>query len=351
LRLKGEKMNTLLKLAAVGVGGWVLYRAMNGPRYSFRGKHVVLTGGARGLGLLLARRLANEGARLTLCSRTAEELRRAEDELTRKGAEVLIVPCDVTDKAQVAGMVERARTRFGPVDVLINNAGVIGVGPFEEMRLADFEQAMKTHFWGSLYTTLEVVPDMKRRRAGRIVNISSIGGKIAVPHLLPYTASKFALTGLSKGLREELAKDGVVVTTVIPGLMRTGSHLHAEFKGQNAKEYAWFTLGNATPGFSVSGESAAAAIVAACKRGDAELVISLPAKLAVLLDAAFPGLSANLNALVHEWILPAPGGVGSAKVKGAESRGLTPSLLTTLSDNAAARNNETLTTRPANAGA
>jgi len=336
-------MNNWMKLAALGAGAYLLYKALNRTAYDFRGKHVLITGGGRGLGLLMARRWASEGARLSLCSRSAEELAEAEEELRGRGAEVFTDVCDITDRAQVEGWVDRARSRFGPADVLVNNAGVIGVGPIEEMRLEDFELAMKTHFWASLYTTFAVLPDMKARRNGRIVNISSFGGKVPVPHLLPYVASKFALTGLSKGLREELAKDGVVVTTVLPGLMRTGSHIQAEFKGQNEKEYAWFALGNAFPLFSVSGESAAAQIVDACRRGDAELVITLPAKLAVMLEGVAPGLVARLAALVNEWALPGPGGVGTERVKGYDSRGLTPSLLTSLSDRASVRNNETIT--------
>src|SRR5262249_31516985 len=205
----------------------------------------------------------------------------------------------------------------------------------EEMRLEDFDLAMKAHFWAALYTCLAVVPEMQRRRAGRIVNISSIGGKIAVPHMLAYTASKFALTGLSHGLREELAKDGIVVTTVCPGVMRTGSHLHAEFKGRNDEEYRWFAAVSGIPGVSVNATAAARSIFAACARGDAELILSIPARVAVLLQALMPGWFDDLNALVNRFILPEPGGIGTARAKGAESRGATPALLTALPDAAA----------------
>src|SRR5204863_2590958 len=128
-----------------------------------------------------------------------------------------------------------------------------------------------------VHTTLDVMPDMRARREGRIVNISSIGGKVSVPHLLPYSASKFALVGLSEGLRAELAKDGIVVTTVCPGLMRTGSPRNAQFKGQHRAEYAWFTLSDSMPFFSQSAERAARQILSACRHGEAEVVLSLPA--------------------------------------------------------------------------
>ena len=248
----------LLALAAVGLGACVGVRALLGRRqeYDFRGKTVLITGGARGLGLVLAREFAAQGAHLVLCSRSAHELERAREELSGRGAQVLALPCDVGDQSQVDVLVREARDRFGRVDVLVNNAGLIQAGPMEVMTVADYEEAMRVHFWGPLCTTLAVAPEMQRRREGRIVNISSIGGRISVPHLLPYSASKFALVGFSEGLRAELAKDGVAVTTVCPGLMRTGSPRNALFKGQHQAEYAWFTLSDSLPGSSVSAESA-----------------------------------------------------------------------------------------------
>src|SRR5262249_29078614 len=143
----------------------------------------------------------------------------------------------------------------------VNNAGIIQVGPMETMTLADYQEAMRVHYWGPLYTALAVLPQMKQRRAGRIVNITSIGGKVAVPHLLPYVGSKFALVGLSEGLRAELMKDGILVTTVVPGLMRTGSPRNAFFKGQNEAEYAWFKIGDSIPVLTTSAERAARRIV------------------------------------------------------------------------------------------
>ncbi|HEY1187856.1 MAG TPA: SDR family oxidoreductase, partial [Gemmata sp.] len=222
-------MNRGLLLTALGVGGYLTYRALK-PRYDFRNRHVLITGGSRGLGLVLARQLAGSGARLSICSRDASELSRALGELEGAGARVAAIECDVTDRDRVRELVAVARQRNGPIDVLINNAGVIRVGPAETMRAEDYEQSLQTHFWAPLYTTLEVLPEMKARRSGRIVNVASVGGKVAVPHLLPYSAGKFALVGFSDGLRAEVARHGIVVTTACPGLMRTGSHLNAEFK-------------------------------------------------------------------------------------------------------------------------
>jgi short-subunit dehydrogenase len=173
------------------------------------------------------------------------------------------------------------------------------------------------------------------------VNISSIGGKIAVPHLLPYSASKFALTGFSEGLRAELQKDNIYVTTVCPGLMRTGSPRNAFFKGQNEKEYTWFVLGDSLPGLSQSAESAARRIIDACRYGEPELITSLPAAIGARFHALMPRLSIELAAAVNRYALPEAGGIGAARVSGSESETpLTRSPLTALTQSAARANNE-----------
>jgi short-subunit dehydrogenase len=158
--------------------------------------------------------------------------------------------------------------------------------------------------------------------------------------LVPYSASKVALVGLSEGLRAELRKDGIVVTTVCPGLMRTGSPRNARFKGRHEQEYAWFSISDSLPITSINAERAAAQIVDACRHGDAELVISVQAKLAVLFHGVFPGLTADALALINE-LLPEPGGIGTSSVKGKQSTsGWSPSWLTTLTEQAAVANNE-----------
>src|SRR5207248_10974741 len=132
------------------------------------------------------------------------------------------------------------------------------------------------------------IPEMRRGGGGRIVNVSSIGGKIGVPHLVPYCASKFALAGLSESSRAELAKDGILVSNVAPGLMRTGSPFNAWFKGHHRDEFTWFAISDSLPLLTISAERAASQVVDAMRRGDAELVISWPAKLAVLTNAIAP---------------------------------------------------------------
>src|ERR1041385_1041738 len=331
----------IAKLAAAGAGVFILKSVWNQlTEFDLRGKTVLITGGSRGLGLVMARDFAREGARLVLCARDEAELQQAQDDLETLGAEVMTVPCDITDKQSVTQMIERVNSRFGGGDVLVNNAGISQVGPIEVMTEEDFEHAMKVHFWGPLNTILAVLPAMRAQKSGRIVNISSIGGKVSVPHLVPYSASKFALVGLSKGLRAELMKDGIKVTTVCPGLMRTGSPRNADFKGKHQLEYAWFSISDALPLLTVSAENAARQIVHACKRGQAELVISVPAKVAVLFDSLFPEAMSQMLALANR-LLPQAGGAGTHRTKGRDSTSAwSPSWVTALNDEAALRNNE-----------
>ena len=337
-----ERGAGLLLAAAVVAGGALAARALVRARrsYELRDRVVLITGGSRGLGLVLAREFAGHGSRVAICARDMDELERARLDLEGRGARVLALTCDVTDRAQVEAMVRDVTREWTTVDVLVNDAGVIQVGPFDSLTREDYEDAMRTHFWGPLNTILAVLPQMRARREGRIVNISSVGGKISVPHLLPYSASKFALTGLSEGLRAELARDNVLVTTVCPGLMRTGSPRNAQFKGKHRAEYAWFSIADSTPVLSTSAENAARKIVDACRHGDAELIFPVLTRLAVSFDGLFPGVTAEILAQVNR-ALPNAGGVGTRRVRGAESRSrVSPSPLTALGDRAAARNNE-----------
>jgi len=289
----------------------------------------------------MARQLVAQGARLTIVARDPEQLRRAEEQLRGVGVEVLCLACDVSKREQVEQAVNAAVARFGGVDVLINNAGVIQVGPLEHQGIQDFEEALAIHLFGPLFTTMAVLPHLRRAGGGRIVNISSIGGKISVPHLLPYAVSKFALVGLSDGLRSELRADNIFVTTVCPGLMRTGSPRNAFFKGQHRREYAWFTISDSLPVLSISADYAARKILEACRRGSARLLLGAQTKAAVLLNELFPGATAALLAMANRWLPSADGTGSTASFAGHQSESaLAPSWVTRLTERAAARNNQ-----------
>jgi NAD(P)-dependent dehydrogenase (short-subunit alcohol dehydrogenase family) len=326
----------------VGAGGLLAAKLARAARaIEFTGLNIVMFGGSRGLGLVMARELGAEGARLMLIARDQDELDYAEADLIERGASVSTYVCDVRDRGQVEATIRQIAREHDVIDVLINVAGVIQVGPFEHMTIADFDDAMATHFWGPLYTVLAALPYMRRAGARRIVNISSIGGKLAVPHLLPYSASKFALVGLSEGLQAELAGEGFAVTTVCPGLMRTGSTYNAWFKGQYRREFAWFHMADSTPGLSISATRAARQIIDACRHGDAELILTPAARAAVLLKALAPHLVARAMALANRVLPSADESRGNEARSGWQSVSrLAPSPLTALSERATIENNE-----------
>lgn len=328
-----------LGAAAAAVAASALLQRRN--HFSLAGKVVFITGGSRGLGLAMAEEFARRGAQIAICARDAEELERARQTIEREaGGNVMTFVCDVSDREQVDSTVQKVQNHFGAVDVLVNNAGIIAVGPVENQTLADFEEAMKVNFWSQVYATLAVLPEMRRRGEARIVNITSIGGKVSVPHLLPYSCSKFAAVAFSEGLRAELAKTGVKVVTVAPGLMRTGSHINAEFKGKHSQEFTWFSLSGTNPMTSISVARAAKQIVDATVTGRAELIISWQAELLARFHGLAPGLTTEILGLVNRTLPTA--GESDVKRKGKDSHNaVTKSPLTALGQMAAKRYNQT----------
>ncbi len=309
-------------------------------RASLDDQVVLITGGSRGLGLLMAHAFAREGCRLAICARDPLELERARDALQRRGAEVLAVPCDVSRQDQVERMVAAVEEHYGRIDVLVNNAGIIQVGPLATMTAQDFEQIMAINFFGAVYTTLAVLPGMRRRGYGRLVTIDSIGGRVATPHLVPYDASKFALRGFSEGIRTELAQDGIGVTTVLPGLMRTGSPVNALFKGRKEAEFTWFAIADSLPLLSMDARKAAERIVLACRRGEAEITLTARARIIGLLHDLAPPVAMQLLTIANRY-LPKADGADREAARGMDLVSpLAPSWLTHWSNEAAKQNNQ-----------
>ncbi|MDX2005106.1 MAG: SDR family oxidoreductase [Meiothermus sp.] len=327
-------------LAALVLGAAVLAARRERPKYSFAGKAVLITGGATGLGLAMARMLAREGAKLAICGLDDGTLEKAGAELERAGAEVLALPCDLTRPQEVRAFVQMVENHFGRLDVLVNNAGMIQVGPLENMTLEDFHQAMNTNFYGALHTTLAALPRMLERREGRIVNISSVAGLVPAPHLGPYSASKFALTGLSESLRMELAAGGIVTTLVCPGEIRSGAHKSAVFKGQVEAEYAWFTRFDVADPPASSAESVARRAIEACRQGRALEVVGLSAKVQALAHHLSPRLSLWAAGLFEKYGLPKP----DASTEGVRGRDVddsrVPAYLRRAGEEAARRLNQ-----------
>lgn len=300
-----NRFSTLGSAVLLGVAAAIVARRVAGRPASFKGKTVVITGGSRGLGLAMAERFAAEGARLTLLARSADQLDLAAERLQDRGAIVQPLLCDVRDRAAVGYAVDEVIREHGRIDVLINNAGVVQVTPFMHAQHSDYEDSLNTHFWGPLFTIEACLPYLLRQGGGQIVNISSVGGRIGVPHLIPYCVGKFALAGFSDALHAELRPMGIAVTTVTPYLMRTGGHRNALVRGQHQKEAAWFALGSSRLS-AISAERAARTIVEAVRRRAARVAPGWPSRAAEVVQALAPELSAGIATAAVRFVLPSP---------------------------------------------
>lgn len=325
-------MGILLGAAALGV-----VIAARRPRYDFANKVVLITGGSRGLGLVLARQLAERGALIGLLARDAIELARARQTISSQSL-VQLLAADVTAPSQVEQAVNALVRRFGRIDVVINNAGQILSAPFEDTTDADFKALLDVHMWATLHVTRAALPHLAREGDGRVINICSIGGRIPVPHLSAYCTSKFAQTGLSLVMAEELRSKGIRVTTVLPGLMRTGSHRQAYFKGDHQREYATFSLVGGLPITSMSADRAARLIINASARGKAEAIIPFSVRQIAKASAMMPNTAVGLMAATNKML---PGPASKFAMQGKQMD-LNPAVETaiTLAERAAERNNQ-----------
>lgn len=297
---------TVATAAATGAAAVVAVRLRRARAMDVAGKVVLVTGGSRGLGLTIAREFAARGARIALCARNGEQVDQAVAELRHAGRTAWGAACDVRDPGQTRAFVDEVIETYGRLDVVVANAGIIAVGPWDSMTDADMADAVDTMFWGVHHTVRAALEHLDE--GARIAVVTSIGGKIAVPHLVPYSVAKFAAVGLAEGLRSELADRGIAVTTVVPGLMRTGSHVNALMKGDSSAEYTWFSAGAVLPGLATTAEHAARRILRGVRRGDAEVLIGWQTHLAVRAHGLAPATTTRLLAVVARLLPDAPPG-------------------------------------------
>ncbi|OMH23893.1 hypothetical protein BKD30_11070 [Tersicoccus phoenicis] len=250
----------------------------------------LVVGASRGLGLLMARDLLEQGYRVVIAARNEQTLRTAAAELDPSGARVLHRAADAADPEAIADLVAFAE-RQGVLDVVIHVAGIIQVGPVAAMNRGHFREAIDIMTWGPINVALAAVPGMRARGHGRIGIVTSLGGKVSAPHLVPYSTAKFGAVGFTQGLAAELAGTGVTATTLVPGLMRTGSHLQAAFVGDVAKEYRWFALAATLPLVAMSAERAAHKMVTATLAGKPVAAIGVSAQASTRFGGLAPSIT------------------------------------------------------------
>ncbi len=200
---------------------------------------VLITGGSEGIGKATAILFARKGYDLVLAARHSDRLQIVAQQLQSLGATApLTVSCDVTDAAQVKTLVDKALEHYGYIDVLINNAGIYASAPVEEFSLEDWHRVIDTNLWGYIHTINALLPHFLQRGKGTIVNVSSIGGKIAIPYLVPYCTSKYGVTGLTQALHAELKPQGIHVCGIYPNLIQSNFVERSIIRGKDEQDTA-----------------------------------------------------------------------------------------------------------------
>ena len=303
----------------------------------------LVVGGSRGLGLLIARELLQRGRRVVIAARDADELNRAV-ELLGGSTQAESRVCDVRDREAVHRLVEDVEANVGPIETAMTVAGIIQAGPAEAMTYEHFEDAINTMTWGPIHVAMAVLPHLRERRSGHIGTVTSIGGMVSPPHLLPYATAKFGAVGFSDGLAAELQGTGVTATTIVPGLMRTGSHERAYFTGNPPHEYAWFAPAASLPGISMDADRAARRIVDAVRAGKPMVMLTPLTWVGARVRGLLPGTTTRVMGLANRVLPSVPESGPEGTVEGRQADRMLDSrvvrFLTKLGRKAAERNNE-----------
>ncbi|MFN2443336.1 MAG: SDR family NAD(P)-dependent oxidoreductase [Thermoanaerobaculia bacterium] len=258
-----------------------------------RNRHVLLTGASSGIGRATALALAGRGARLSIAARRANELEQVAARCRDLGAECVAIPADISSREECRRLAAEAEERFGPVEILINNAGFAIFDPISEARPGDLESMMATNYFGTLWCTQAVLGGMIRRGEGAIVNVGSIAGIMGFARMGGYSATKFAVAGLTEALRSETMRHGIRVSLVSPGTTATDFFVTAE-KGKMP--------GASRLMLAIPPEKVARKILAAIERGDRRRIVPLGARLFMRFKEIAPGPAHFLMSHVSSWI-------------------------------------------------
>jgi len=204
-------------------------------------KVIVITGASSGLGAAAARHLAAQGARVALGARRKERIEALAAEITRAGGQALAAPTDVTRRADVQRLVDTAVQRFGRIDVILNNAGVMPHSPLERLKVEDWERMIDVNIKGVLYGIAAALPHMQRQKSGHVINVSSVAGHLVRPGSAVYSATKHAVRVISEGLRQEVKPWNIRATIISPGAVDTelpGSITEPDVAEATRKSYA-----------------------------------------------------------------------------------------------------------------
>ncbi len=251
-----------------------------------QGRNAILTGASRGLGVHVARGLARQGVDLALAARSGDALEEVRKDVERVGVDAVAIPTDLSETAQIEALVRKAEGRLGPVDLLVNNAGVEHTAPYEESSPGRIEAAVKVNLLAPMLLVRAVLPGMLARRRGHIVNMSSLAGKVGFPGQTAYATTKAGLVVLTQSLRAELADEPVSVSAICPGFVAEAG-MYARATGASADDSK---LSTTTPAKVVS------AVLDAIRKDRPELIVNpLPVRPVCALQQLFPGITPTIH--------------------------------------------------------
>jgi NAD(P)-dependent dehydrogenase (short-subunit alcohol dehydrogenase family) len=266
------------------------------PYDRFAGRHVLVTGAASGIGQATALELAHRGARLSLADIDGAGVRATADRARALGSDAFPYEVDMARADLVDALAARTLRERGPVDVLLNNAGVAVVAPFLQTSAADWEWVQAVNVWGPIRLTRAILPSMLERRSGQVVMVASLAGLVGAPGLVAYGTTKFALVGFAEGLRLEVAEAGVSVTVVCPGFVRTNFASASRYKNRDFRRFlheppSWYGLS----------KEAVAARVADAIAAHAPMLVLGPEKVAWWLKRLAPDAAFTVTRWAARW--------------------------------------------------
>lgn len=293
--MANNKLQNIAKFAIVGYGAYKLFKTSSrtAKREKLAGNVVVITGASAGIGKSYAYAFAEEGCNLVLASRSKSKLTEISNDLIKKyNVKVIVVPTDVADEKQAKDLIDIALEEFDHIDILINNAGIGAYGYIHTTSIEDMKKLMDVNYWGMVHCTHAALASMIRRRKGRIVNVSSVVGKIAMPAMGAYSATKFAMEGFSDSLRIEMKKFGIGVTVICPTTTKT-DFVENAVEGTNLK----------LESFGMSSERVAKETINAILDDKRDHVLGIGENLGVKINNTFPGIIDNVLTFAPKFIL------------------------------------------------
>jgi len=287
-----------------GIGGLAGYFAFKRKKrqFTYQGKVVLVTGGARGLGYIMARQLVEEGAKVIICARDADQLDKAYVLLRNHGEVTYPYVCDITEKENIVQLAYFIKKRFGRLDVLINNTGTITINPIEQLPLNNYKKFIESHLWGPMQLVRVLIPLLSKSREAKIVNIFSVGGKISLAKSQPYDVNEIVHAVFYDNISRVITGKNIKLTAIYPEFKDQDLPVNLKLKGHSEQELAWSKFNESRPLISLYAENVGKQILKTAQIGKKTLTLPFPRELARIVNNINTELNLTLCQLVDHLV-------------------------------------------------